>query len=103
MMERALSDRASVYHAEYKIPGGKLLVADLQVEQGRLGQVQLSGDFFLEPPEVLTEINAALTGLPRDASDSQIEAAVRSVLDADVMMYGITVEGIAVVIRRALS
>ncbi|TAN26028.1 MAG: biotin--protein ligase [Castellaniella sp.] len=90
-------------HAEYKIPGGKLLVVDLQVADGRLQAVQLSGDFFLEPPETLDAINAALVGLPADGNAVPIERAVQSVLNPEVMMYGITVEGIAVVIQRALS
>ena len=91
------------YHAEYKIPDGKLVVVDLQVANGCLAKVQLSGDFFLEPPEVLTRINAALEGMPKDASVAQLEAAVHSALDADVSMYGITVAGIAVVVQRALA
>src|SRR5699024_6765885 len=90
-------------HAEYKIPDGKLVVVDLQVEDGRLSHVQLSGDFFLEPPEVLTRINAALEGMPQDAVLAQLEAAVQQVIDTDVSMYGITVAGIAVVVQRALA
>lgn len=90
-------------HAEYKIPGGKLLVVDLRVADGRLQAVQLSGDFFLEPPETLDAINAALVGLPADGDAARIGRAVQGALGPDVMMYGITVEGIAVVIQRALA
>ncbi|MFQ6711641.1 biotin--protein ligase, partial [Bordetella pertussis] len=54
-------------HGEYKVPGGKLVVIDLEVAQGRLRQVRLSGDFFLEPPEALEAINRGLDGLPADA------------------------------------
>ncbi|CAM5197305.1 hypothetical protein CDEF62S_03058 [Castellaniella defragrans] len=90
-------------HAEYKVPGGKLLVVDLSVENGHLHEVQLSGDFFLEPPETLEAINAALVGLPADGDSARITQAVRSVLTPDVMMFGITVEGVAVVVQRALA
>jgi hypothetical protein len=90
-------------HAEYKIPGGKLLVVDLRVEQSRLRDVRLSGDFFLEPPETLEAIDAALEGLSADVTAGQIEQAARSALGPEVMMYGITTEGIAEVIRRALA
>jgi len=90
-------------HAEYKIPEGKLVVVDLQISGGRLRNVRLSGDFFLEPPETLAAINIALEGLPRDVSSERVQEVVRAALSADVMMYGLTVEGIAVVVRRALA
>ncbi|WP_322998031.1 biotin--protein ligase [Castellaniella sp.] len=90
-------------HGEYKIPGGKLVVVDLQVLDGRLRHVRLSGDFFLEPPEALDAINAALEGLPADADAAQLTRAVNRALAADVEMFGLTPEGIAVVIGRALA
>lgn len=94
---------ATIRHGEYKIPEGKLVVVDLQVIDGRLSHVQLSGDFFLEPPETLDAINTALTGLSQDASSTQLEQAVQAVIGADVIMYGITAAGIAVVVQRALA
>ena len=36
-------------HGEYKVPGGKLVVVDFTVVDGRFSGVQISGDFFLEP------------------------------------------------------
>ncbi|MGW3471010.1 hypothetical protein ACWDKQ_21715 [Saccharopolyspora sp. NPDC000995] len=49
-------------HGEYKVPGGKLVVVDLDVVDGRLVDVWLSGDFFPEPDEALANINGALSG-----------------------------------------
>ena len=34
-------------HGEYKMPGGKLVVADLEVRDDKLTRVRISGDFFL--------------------------------------------------------
>lgn len=90
-------------HGEYKVPGGKLVVVDLRVQGGRLHDVQLSGDFFLEPPETLDAISAALVGLPEDASPEHIVQAAQAAVAPDAVLYGITLEGVAVVIRRALS
>ena len=53
---------------EYKVPGGKLVAVDVEAEDGRLTQVFVSGDFFLEPDEALDEINGALMGMPSNAS-----------------------------------
>ena len=38
-------------HGEFKVPGGKLVVADFRVEAGVLTDVRISGDFFLFPDE----------------------------------------------------
>lgn len=89
-------------HGEYKIPGGKLVVVDLRVDEGRLKNVQLSGDFFLEPPETLDAINAALEGLPHDTDAAQLVCAVQGALSPDTQMFGLSPEGIAIVIQRAL-
>jgi lipoate-protein ligase A len=34
---------------EYKVPGGKLLCAKVEVENDRITWLQISGDFFLLP------------------------------------------------------
>ena len=54
-------------HGEYKTPGGKLIVADLDVRDGKLTNVRVSGDFFLDPPEALEDI-VGLWRMPRRIS-----------------------------------
>lgn len=90
-------------HGEYKVPGGKLVVVDLQVAQGRLQQVQVSGDFFIEPDSALALIDRALEGLPADAGQATFSAAVSAALPADVQLYGISADGVAVAVQRALD
>lgn len=90
-------------HGEYKVPGGKLVVVDLQVADERLARVQVSGDFFLEPDGALAMIDAALEGLPVDAGEPMIAAAVRVALGPEVRMFGISPEAVAVAVRRALD
>lgn len=90
-------------HGEYKMPGGKLIVADIAVDAGRFSYVQISGDFFLEPDSTLDVINASLVGLPADSSEPALAAAVDSALGPDVAMYGISPQAIAVAMRRAVE
>ena len=90
-------------HGEYKVPGGKLVVVDLELEGGRIAQVQVSGDFFLEPDTALEAINAAVLGLPADADVARISAAVQAGLPGEAMLYGISAEGVAVAVRRAID
>ncbi|MDZ4090067.1 MAG: biotin/lipoate A/B protein ligase family protein [Arthrobacter sp.] len=90
-------------HGEYKVPGGKLVVADFDVDGGVLANVSVSGDFFLEPDEALLEINRALTGLPADAAAADISAAVAAALPADAVLFGFSADAVAVTVRRALA
>jgi lipoate-protein ligase A len=90
-------------HGEYKVPGGKLVVVDLEVADGMLAGVQVSGDFFLDPDSALDAINAALRGLPADAGEVLVAAAARIGAGPDATWFGITPEGIAIAVRRALG
>jgi lipoate---protein ligase len=93
----------SVVHGEYKAPGGKLVVADVEVTGGRLARVQISGDFFLEPDGALEQINAAVTGLPATADTTAIAASIRAALGSDVMLAGFSPATVGVAVRRALT
>jgi lipoate-protein ligase A len=89
-------------HGEYKMPGGKLVVIDLDVHDSRLTNVQLSGDFFLEPDSALHTINVTLNGQLADATEATLASALHDALSSDVMMYGVSPEAIAVAVHRAL-
>lgn len=89
-------------HGEYKVPGGKLVVVDLEVRDGRLAAVQVSGDFFLEPDTALMAMNQALDGLPADAGEATYTAAVDAVL-SQAQTFGLTAEGVAIAVTRALQ
>lgn len=90
-------------HGEYKIPGGKLVVVDLVIADGRMTGVQVSGDFFLEPASALDTINAAIEGKPVDADQAVLTSAVAAALGPGTQMFGITPEGVAVAVRRAVD
>lgn len=90
-------------HGEYKMPGGKLVVVDLLIEQQRLAQVAVSGDFFLEPDAALAAMNAALCGLPADADAAALAAAVQAGLPQATRMFGISADAVAVAVRRAIE
>ena len=88
---------------EYKVPGGKLVAVDLDVSDGRLADVSISGDFFLEPDDALEDINAALSGLSADAGVEQLASAIDGALDETVSLIGFTPEAIGIAVRRALG
>jgi lipoate---protein ligase len=90
-------------HGEYKVPGGKLVVVDLDVDDGRIAGFRLAGDFFLEPDDALEAIDRAVVGLPDTASAAEIAAAVRAALPADAVLLGFSPEAVATAVRRAIG
>jgi lipoate-protein ligase A len=90
-------------HGEYKVPGGKLVVVDLEIADGRIADFRLAGDFFLEPDSALESINAAVNGLSEDADAATIAAAVRGALPEGATLLGFSAEAVAVAVRRSLA
>lgn len=90
-------------HGEYKVPGGKLIVADIETAQDRIASAQISGDFFLEPEEALGALSQALVGLAGTASVQEIAAAIREALPEGAQLFGFTPEAVAIAVRRALG
>jgi hypothetical protein len=88
-------------HGEYKTPGGKLVVADFEVHEGRLAGVRISGDFFLYPEEALGQIDAALCGAP--AASGDFAARIAAALPAGTEMFGCSPEAVAEAVRRGLA
>jgi lipoate---protein ligase len=90
-------------HGEFKVPGGKLVVVDLDVVDGIIQNFRLAGDFFLEPDTALEDINAAVNGLRAELDARQFAAAIQTVLPSDAVLLGFSPESVATTIRRALS
>lgn len=89
-------------HGEYKVPGGKLVAADVEIDHGTLRSVRISGDFFLEPDEALDRIDQALTGLPEDTPVDRLSAVVAAAA-GDARMIGFTPDAVAIAVRRAVG
>lgn len=90
-------------HGEYKVPGGKLVVVDLEVDQDRLIDVNVSGDFFLDPDDALTRITGALEGAPASSSAKELSALVAAALHGGDTLMGVNPEAVGIAVRRALG
>jgi lipoate-protein ligase A len=90
-------------HGEYKVPGGKLVVADVDLHDDRLQNVRVSGDFFLEPDDALERIDAALEGLPAGLEARDLAARIDAELPAGTFMFGFSAEAVGIAVRRALT
>ncbi|MGO1320559.1 MAG: lipoate--protein ligase family protein [Galactobacter sp.] len=101
--EFSSSSAQSHHHGEFKVPGGKLVVADLSVVDGRIAAATINGDFFLEPDEALDDINGALTGLSAQASHQEITRAIDAQVRPGAVLFGFDAAAVATAVRRALG
>lgn len=101
MMTATDASNSKQLHGEFKVPGGKLVAADLDVADGTISRSNLNGDFFLEPDEALDDINNALVGLDYSATHRVITEAVEAAIDDSVVMFGFDAHAIATAVRRA--
>jgi lipoate-protein ligase A len=90
-------------HGEYKTPGGKLVVVDFDVIEGRLRNVVVSGDFFVYPEDEHTILSSALEGVDADLDDESFAERIRMDLHPETTLLGTSPEGIATAVRRALN
>lgn len=88
---------------EYKVPGGKLVIADFEVENGKLKNVSINGDFFLEPPEALETISASLEGADAGEDEERLSRRVRDSLAENVEMVGFDADAVAIAVKRGRS
>lgn len=86
--------------ASLKVAGGKLVKARVKTYGGCIASIRLTGDFFLHPEEVLSEIESKLLGrkLDRDVIASTV-ALVLSAHHAELI--GATPQDFAWVIMEA--
>jgi len=87
---------------ERKVPGGKLVRVTARVEEGRLVDAVLSGDFFLEPDEALERIRGALEGVPVDLPFDALTARIAESADGAVLL-GFAPRDVALTVLRALG
>ncbi len=86
--------------AEYKVPGGKLLVAETEVKDGVLTTVKVTGDFFMHPEEAINDLEEALRG--RDAS--QIGEIVEGFFGGkEITLFGVSENDFAHVLKLTLD
>jgi lipoate-protein ligase A len=90
-------------HGEYKVPGGKLVVVDFDVDAGHIKNFRLSGDFFLEPDSALAQIDAAVEGQVAQQTIEDFARIISQSLFGEVHLLGFSPESVGVAIRRALS
>lgn len=88
-------------HGEFKVPKGKLVVVDLERENDRLRNIQISGDFFLYPDDALDALTASLEGALADQGEDVYRDLVAAAVPSGTEMVGFSPEAIAIAVVRA--
>lgn len=85
------------YSCSRKVPDGKLVNIDFDYKQGKLKDVEITGDFFVQPPEALNDLERVLEGskLSEDLTD-QLE-------DVDAELIGFSRKDILECIESGLG
>lgn len=83
-----------------KIPGGKLLKIKIGIEDGKISNIMILGDYFLYPEEKNQEIEKALVGKSKD----DVLQTIRSVVEKEgIRLFGFSTEDLASLIMEAFS
>lgn len=94
-------------HGECKTPGGKLIAVDLDVRNGIIHDVRISGDFFIHPEskarEILFRLSTAITEHTEQHNVQQWDARLNAAMPWDVELLGTSTQALAVALCRALG
>jgi lipoate-protein ligase A len=86
--------------ASQKVPDGKMVEIELETGSAKVKQARIRGDFFLEPPEKLEELEARIEGLETDTGKEKIVEELETV-EAD--MIGFSPEDVAEAFQKAVK
>lgn len=103
MTSIATPEGPHVHHGGYKVPGGKLVVVDLESTSNVISAASINGDFFLEPDSLLEDLNQALVGLSVNADHATIRDAINAVVPEGAHLIGFDAQAVAMGVRRALG
>jgi lipoate-protein ligase A len=85
--------------ASRKVPSGKLVRVAVDYDD-HYRSVTISGDFFLEPPESLESLTAAVEESHISASRDEL---VKNIESVDAKLIGFTAEDLAIALRTAVG
>lgn len=86
----------------FKTVGGKLVNIDFDVDEGKLRDVKVHGDFFLQPDEALEAITRSLDGAPADLTAEDYSMRIAAALPDGAKWLGTSPDALAEAVQRGL-
>jgi hypothetical protein len=85
--------------ASVKVPDGKLVQVDVTYGDD-IEDVAITGDFFLQPPEALADLEAAIEG---QSADVDVETLTERIAAVDADLIGFSASDLAEITVEALQ
>ena len=87
-------------HIDYKVPGGKLLRIDADIEYNIIRDIRIYGDFFIHPEEGITAIEDALRN--QELGTTKLHKRLTGATQ-NLQMIGLSAEDIMAVLDKFIS
>lgn len=84
--------------ASRKVPDGKMVELGIETEEGEVVNAEIRGDFFLQPPEKLSDLENKLEGLNRKTDRKEV---IRKLETVEAELIGFSRKDIAEVFTEA--
>ncbi|MCD6474336.1 MAG: hypothetical protein J7K47_05485 [Thermoplasmata archaeon] len=78
-----------ILKGELKVKGGKLIKCTLELDEGKIKRIKITGDFFMYPEDAIEKLEKALQGIQFD--EKEISRKVKEALNG-VELIGATME-----------
>ena len=86
--------------AEEKIPGGKLLYIDVDLSEGKISKIRITGDFFLHPEDTIAKIEKGLEGVEPNHVASKVSEILA---ENGAQFIGVSQGDIERLVKKAVS
>ena len=86
-----------ILKGELKVKGGKLIKCTLELDEGKIKRIKITGDFFMYPEDAIEKLEKALQGIQFD--EKEISRKVKEALNG-VELIGATMEDFVDVIMN---
>lgn len=84
----------------WKVPGGKLLRLSVRVEEGRVAEARVAGDFFAHPEDAFEAAEASLVGIEASELPAQARMAFS---DPSLKLFGLSPEALGLAFEALLK
>jgi lipoate-protein ligase A len=84
---------------EEKVPAGKMVGIDLEIAEGRIARIKITGDFFLHPEKTIENIEEALIGC---SIDDVAETVSKVLSENKAQLIGVAPEDIENLVKKAV-
>jgi len=90
--------------AKMKVPGGKVVEVTVDVLDGIITELKITGDFFVHPEEGIEDLEECLLNQSVKENDMALLNRINeTVVEKQLQLIGVTPKSIVLVLREALE